>query len=157
MDMPTPENLYDNLDLEGIITYRIFRLHAALDRQAVHILNNVSGLRQNEWKVISFIGLGAAHTSRDIARFTHMDPAIISRTIRTLEDDGLVITERSKDDRRVVLLSLSEAGQKKFELTFPHMLDRHRSLLSSLSSDEQELIWKILDNLETATEQLEFN
>ena len=155
--MPTSANTYDDLDLEAIISFRIFRLHAALDRQAVHILNNVSGLRQNEWKVISFIGLGNARTSRQIAKLTHMDPAIISRTIRTLEDDGLVVTERSKDDRRVVLLILTTAGQKKFDLTFPHMLERQRSLISSLSSGEQQTIWKIFNKLEIATEQREFN
>ncbi len=155
--MPNSENLYDDFDLENIITYRVFRLHAALDRQAMHILKSISGLRQNEWKVISFLGLGTAFTSRDIARFTYMDPAIISRTLRTLEDDGLVKAERSKDDRRLVILTLTDAGQKIFERTFPHMMDRQRSLLSSLSVRDQESIWKILGKLEKAAELREFD
>jgi|TARA_B100001964_G_C14085201_1_gene532197 hypothetical protein len=83
----------DGSDLESILTYRIFRLHAALDRQAMHILNTVSGLRQNEWKIISFLGLEKAHNSTDIARLTHIDPAIISRTLYSLEEDGLVVPE----------------------------------------------------------------
>ena len=144
-------------ELEGFITYRIVRLHAALDRQAVETLKRTSGMRQNEWKIISLLGLGRARNSTDIARVTGMDPAIISRTLRSLEKDGLLLTERSEEDRRVVNLALSDRGRARFEATFPHMLARQRTLLSALTTEEREIAWKILDKLETVSEVREFN
>ncbi len=86
-----------------------------------------------------------------------MDPAIISRTLRSLEKDGLVVTERSDDDRRTVNLTLSETGRAEFETTFPHMQARQRALLSSLTSQEREIAWKTLDKLEVAAELREFD
>ncbi len=143
-------------NLEGFITYRIARLHAALDRQAVQILKKVCGLRQSEWKVLLVLGGGAAPTSTDIARLTRLDPAIISRTLRNLENDGLLVTERSKVDRRTVNLTLSERGWATFETTALHMQARQRALLASLTQEETELAWKIFDKLEIAAEQREF-
>ncbi len=145
-------------NLEGFITYRIARLHAALDRQAADILKKVSGLRQSEWKILLVLGgVRAALTSRDIARLIKLDPAIISRTLRSLEDDGLLVAKRSKIDRRTVNLTLSAKGRAKFEATVPQMQARQRAVLSALSLEELKMVWKILDKLEIVAEQREFD
>ncbi len=145
-------------NLEGFITYRIARLHAALDRQAADILKKVSSLRQSEWKVLLVLGgVHAALTSKDIARLTKLDPAIISRTLRSLEDDGLLVARRSDIDRRTVNLTLSDDGRAKFETTVPQMQARQRAVLSALTGDELNMVWKILDKLEKVSEQREFD
>ncbi len=145
-------------NLEGFITYRIARLHAALDRQAADILKKVSGLRQSEWKILLVLGgVRAALTSKDIARLNKLDPAIISRTLRSLEDDGLLVAKRSDVDRRTVNLTLSTRGRAKFEATVPLMQARQRAVLSALSREELKMVWKILDKLENVAEQREFD
>ncbi len=145
-------------NLEGFITYRIARLHAALDRQAVDILKKVSGLRQGEWKILLVLGgVGTALTSTDIARLIKLDPAIISRTLRRLENDGLLIAKRSEVDRRIVNLTLSESGWAQFNATAPKMQARQRAILSSLTPEEQEITWQILEKLEFVAEQREFD
>ncbi len=148
----------DISNLEGFITYRIARVHAALDRQAAHILKKVSGLRQSEWKVLLVLGgVRSTLTSTDIARLTKLDPAIISRTLRRLEDDGLLLAKRSDADRRTINLSLSESGRAKFEATVPQMQARQRAVLSALTRKEHEMVWKILEKLENVAEQREFD
>ncbi len=145
-------------NLEGFITYRIARLHAALDRQAADILKKVSGLRQSEWKILLVLGgVRAALTSKDIARLNKLDPAIISRTLRSLEDDGLLVAKRSKIDRRTVNLTLSASGRAKFEATVPQMQARQRAVLSALSQEELKMVWKILSKLENVAEQRDFD
>ncbi len=145
-------------NLEGFITYRVARLHAAMDRQAADLLKKVSGLRQSEWKILLVLGgVHAALTSKDIARLTKLDPAIISRTLRSLEDDGLVITKRSDVDRRTVNLVLSDSGRAKFEATVPELQARQRALLSALTEEELKITWDILDKLEKVAEQREFD
>ncbi len=145
-------------NLEGFITYRIARLHAALDRQAIDILKKVSGLLQSEWKILLVLGgVRSALTSTDIARLIKLDPAIISRVIRNLENDGLLIAKRSKVDRRIVNLTLSASGRATFEATAPQMQARQRSVLSALNQEELKMVWKILDKLDKVAEQREFD
>ncbi len=155
---PHPIEYRNFSNLEGFITYRIARLHAVLDRQAVDILKNVSGLRQNEWKILLVLGgVRKTLTSKDIAKLIKLDPAIISRTLRSLEDEGYLVAKRSDSDRRTVNLALSAKGRAKFEATVPQMQARQRTILSTLSPEEREMAWSIFDKLENAAEQREFD
>lgn len=150
-----PLEAVENFDLHSFVTFRIPRLHAALDRQAIHLLKEISGLRQNEWKILSTVGTGLAATSIDVVRATDMDPAIVSRTLRSMQLEGLIVTQRSNEDRRTVQLELSRLGREKFEKTFPYMQARQRRLMTSLTKDERRTLLRVFDKLEKASESRE--
>lgn len=148
---PTQSPL-DERSLSQFLTYRIARLHFELNAQAIAVLDDVSGLGLSQWRVLAMIASNSATTSVEIVNKMKIDPAIVSRTIRKLEDENLLNTERSSDDRRVVKVSTTQDGQALYEKTVPHMRRRQQILLDSLTSDQQAQIFEIMDRLETAAE-----
>ncbi len=145
-----------NRDVRSFLTYRIVRLHQAMNAQAVAILQSKCDLTQGQWRVIATIGSGMAAAARDIAIMTNMDPAMISRTLRSLEAQGLVTTHRPDQDRRVLNAELTDAGREIYEKVLPGMQARQERLLSALSPDERAVIFQIIEKLQRAAEKRDF-
>lgn len=144
-------------ELTQFLSYRVFRLHHALNAQALSVLDSVAGVTLLQWRVIAMVGSGTAMTSRDIARKTIIDPALISRTVKGLEETGLLTTSRQTKDRRVINLCLTAHGREIYNRTLPHMQARQASLLEALDRDEQDAIFGIFDKLEAAANRRNFS
>lgn len=144
-------------ELTQFLSYRVVRLHHALNAQAVSVLDQVAGITLLQWRVIAMVGSGTAMTSRDIGRKSIIDPALISRTVKGLEGAGLLNTSRQAKDRRVINLFLTASGREVYNRTLPHMQMRQDSLLEALDPREQDAIFKIFDKLERAANRREFS
>ena len=143
-------------ELTQFLSYRIVRLHHALNAQAVSVLDRVAGITLLQWRVIAMVGSGTATSARDIVRQSIIDPALISRTVKGLEAKGILMTSRQNADRRVVNLTLTSKGRAIFDKTLPHMQGRQQSLIDALDPTEQAVIFRILDKLEMAADRREF-
>jgi DNA-binding MarR family transcriptional regulator len=62
-------------------------------------------------KFLRRIGEGTA-SQADLARATATDPTLTSRVLQTLIDKKLVLRERSQEDRREYVLTLTAAGKR---------------------------------------------
>ena len=142
--------------LTQFLTYRVLRLHQALNAQAIAVLDEVSGISPGQWRILAMVGSGGALTARDLARSTGFDPALISRTVHALEKTGLLQTARSGPDRRVLAVELTEAGAEVHDRTLPIMQARQEALLGALTRAEQRAIFRIIDKLEEAARQRDF-
>lgn len=150
-----PERVTDR-ELTQFLSYRIIRVHQVLNAQAVAVLDKVAGISLTQWRLIAMIGSGTASTARDIARKTFIDPGMISRTSRALEDAGLITTTRPSADRRIVEMRLTDKGHAIFARTLPYMQARQQALLDSLEPEEQDAVFGILEKLEAAGQRREF-
>ncbi len=142
--------------LQQFLTYRMLKAHLAMNAQAAAVLDKAAGITLGQWRVLSFVGSGDARTSRAVAAFSGLDPAVISRTIRALENDGLMVAKRLPEDRRTLELSLTEKGRSVFATILPLMQSRQQHLLDALSPEERKLIHGALEKLELASERRDF-
>src|ERR1700760_456532 len=78
----------------------------AVARQAYATL----GLGQTQVRFLREIGQGDGVSQADLARATNTDPALTGRALQTLIERGWILRERSKQDRRGYVLSLSASG-----------------------------------------------
>ena len=136
--------------LSEFLSFRVVRLHHALNAQTAAVLDRVAGISLAQWRVLVMVGTGTATTARDISRKSIIDPAMISRTTRALEDAGLLRTHRPESDRRVLELSLTPKGREIYDRTLPYMQARQDTLLDHLDPDERKAIFRILEKLEAA-------
>ncbi|MEM7188697.1 MAG: MarR family transcriptional regulator [Pseudomonadota bacterium] len=148
----TPER-----ELTDFLSYRIVCLHHALNAQATYVLDQIAGLTLSQWRILAMVGSGTAMTARDIVRKSTIDPAIISRTTRSLEDAGLLETSRPDTDRRVLEMRLTEAGKQTYDRILPHMHARQNLLVNALTPAEQKAIFPMLEKLERAAENRDFD
>lgn len=151
-----PDDDSESWDLTQFLTFRIARLNAVLNLQATRLLEAGHGLTLGQWRMIVTIGAGHAQTSRQLFEMTRMDPALISRVLRQLEDQGLLRTKRSSQDRRILDVCLTDEGARVFRETFPVMQARQRKLAGSFSADELKLLDGFFDRLmESVQEDLQ--
>lgn len=139
--------------LDRFLTYRIARLNAALNAQATRLLAKGYGLSLGQWRIVVTIGKGGARTSKELLEMTQMDPALISRLLRQLEDKALLRTGRSSSDRRMLDVSLTSKGTKVLNDTFPVMQARQKALAAELKSGELEVLGSMIDRLFLAAEK----
>jgi DNA-binding MarR family transcriptional regulator len=88
-------------------------------------------------------------TLSGLAKGVALSPATASEAVRGLSSKGFVRKSRSRDDARIVFLSLSAAGRRKSEQAAAgsHHLN---AAIERLTSREQELVLHTLKNIQQA-------
>ncbi len=157
--MPQTAEINENPSrpIQQFITYRLLRAHLSLNAQASALLDKAAGITLGQWRVLAFIGSGDARTSRAVSAVSGLDPAQISRSLKALEEEGLIKAERLREDRRTLALSLTEKGRAAFDTILPVMQARQRHLEDALTPAERKTILSALEKLELASEEREFS
>ena len=143
--------------LAQFLTFRLARLHNAMNAQAVALLAKASGITLGQWRMIALVASGEVSSSRDLSRIFGFDPAFVSRTVGSLEAAGLMTSKRSTLDKRLLELEITEAGRRVYEKTLPTMRARQAHLLDALNEEDREVIFTIFNKLETAAERRTFD
>jgi DNA-binding MarR family transcriptional regulator len=97
---------------------------------------------------------GGACSLGDLARAAHMDPAVASRQVSQLEDDGLVRRTVDTSDARVTLVEITPRGRDA-RRRISDVLDRHMwDALASWSDTDRRrlanLLGRLVDDLRAA-------
>jgi len=64
-----------------------------------------------QYAVLKHLAEGSARTAAELCRFMHYDTGAMTRIVDRLEGKGLVRRERSREDRRAVVLRLAPSGR----------------------------------------------
>ena len=149
-ELPTEPDVIGDLALTSFLTFRIARVHAKLNAQAIALLSANAGITLQQWRVLVFLGEGSLNTASALARAGEIDKAVLSRTIKALISDGLVVDRRDPSDGRQVHLLLTPKGRRIRSRMLPIMQQRQRVLLNALSKAERKAIYGVLEKLELA-------
>lgn len=76
-------------------------------------------------------------TATAISREIHVSPSTIVGILDRLEDKGLVLRERSKEDRRIVFVSATESGRELAQNTPSPLQQKLSEALKQLPESEQ--------------------
>jgi DNA-binding MarR family transcriptional regulator len=68
----------------------------------------------------------------------------ITQRLDRLEERGLITRERSRDDGRAVVVSLTDEGRQALDAALPDHLDTESKLLDGLSHDDREQLAGLL-------------
>ncbi len=98
-------------------------------------------LTHAQWLPLYRINRGGCHTIAALARDQAMDPGAMTRAVDRLEAKGLLRRVRSLQDRRVVLLELTDAGREAARHVPPVLVGVLNAHLAGFSQDEwQQLV-----------------
>lgn len=136
--------------LERLLSYRIARLHLAMEGQATEVLKKVSELTLGQWRIMVMLGELGTLSSKDLGQLTRIDGALISRTVRSLELEALITVSRPEHDRRLLLVTLTPEGETQYKRILPSMRARQKAHIESIDRDEREQLHSIIAKLEKA-------
>ncbi len=140
------------LPLHQFLTYRLSRVQAKLNAQAGAMLRRYAGLTLSQWRILALVGAAGQTRLSDLARIAALDKGLLSRNLKSLIAEDLVMSKQDEFDQRVQHLSLSPEGKTLFEKTLPRMRKRQHRLRSALNEHELGVFYQVLDKLEVAAE-----
>ncbi|MEM9319975.1 MAG: MarR family winged helix-turn-helix transcriptional regulator [Pseudomonadota bacterium] len=151
----TEETERDALQLQDFLTFRLAKVQARLNAQAIRILKDTAGISLSQWRVIAVVGAGGENTvlAADIKRVMGYDKGLFSRTLHRLIEQGFVTSQTDTGDQRRQALALTETGKALFDRTLPIMQARQHSLRSALEQDELDALCSGLEKLEAEVDR----
>lgn len=118
-----------------------------LKRQYEAQLSDQQSLRPRDLSVLRFLVEKGPATVSQIQTFLHNSPSTASALIAQLEEAGFVQRNRSPDDNRVVIVSLTTGGQQVIEQTPLGGLPLLRRRLNTLTPERLGQINGVLQEL----------
>jgi DNA-binding MarR family transcriptional regulator len=104
------------------------------------------GVGVTEWRILSKLASEDACTAQQICQYFDLDKGLVSRTLKSLVDNGSVtVTDLTGDNRRVVILT--KFGRALHDRIIELALDRERVLLDCLDEKEVEKLIDMLGRL----------
>jgi DNA-binding MarR family transcriptional regulator len=82
-----------------------------------------------------------------LAALLELDPAVVTRLLRQLEDGGLARRERSPEDRRVSTVHATDAGREAFDRVREVIWRHMRSVLDGWAATDTEALARLLERL----------
>ena len=130
---------------------RILRLADAMISISARSIKQRWGLRHTDLRLLNILDGEQSLPVREISRRAHVDQAWVSRSLRKLEEQGLVERGNHERDSRLTLISLTEQGRAMLDKVRPYTQKSESLLLQGI--DEAELK-ALLDILEKNTSDL---
>jgi DNA-binding MarR family transcriptional regulator len=135
-------------------------LYGTLNELLVKLFNDILQIEEHALKcdqfqdlsiteihVIETIGLDSVRNMSSAARDLDITIGTLTIAINNLSRKGYVNRERSEEDRRIVLISLTEKGKKAFQ----HHADFHNEMINNiiakLSEEEMKVLISALGNI----------
>lgn len=105
------------------------------------------GVTGAQFEVLKNIARNRGETAASLCRALHHDTGSMTRMLDRLQEKGLVSRERGTDDRRLVLLRLTRAGEKLIPKIRPALRRALRRHLAGFTPDEIESLKRYLGRL----------
>lgn len=107
-----------------------------------------------QWRVMAVLAEHPEFTATDIAEYTAMDKATISRAVRGLSDMGYITRIASQHDGRSSHLQITAKGKRIYREIVPKARTLEAKLLSALSQKEATMLNSIMQKLHHQCERL---
>lgn len=145
-----PCSLYDGdcYDVATSVGHQLAHLMTMMRRE-VELRMAAHGLTDAQWKPLWALKCGRAGNAIEMAREMGIDAGAITRLLDRLEAKGLVERVRSENDRRVVHLRLTAAGET-VAAHIPHVLASvNNDFLEGFSEAEWKQLRKLIGRMAT--------
>ncbi|WP_371826328.1 MarR family winged helix-turn-helix transcriptional regulator [Alicyclobacillus fastidiosus] len=141
-------NELENLDqvrrLDNILErlFRAMKAHGGIE----------TGLTTTQLFVMRYLSYKDDVKSSDIARMAGLSPGAITQVCDELVRLGYVERTRSKDDRRVVFVTLTEEGRAKVKAWLARRAVRLSQLLDKMGRKDADALTELLERLVNVVE-----
>lgn len=138
------------------IMVRLFRDVSAMEERAIRT-DEFRNVTTNDMHVMEVIGTGESKNMTSVARALSVTTGTLTISMNGLVKKGYVERSRSEEDRRVVLVSLTDKGKRAYEHYRRFQTELIRSIVEDLSEEEKRVLAKTLRRMLAAFEDRKGN
>lgn len=102
-----------------------------------------AGLTRDEWRILVMLHLVGQGEPRRLAETLWLGRSTVVNAINRLEGRGFVTREQATNDRRLVVVQLTPAGEEKMEEGTRLYADAINSLEWDFTPEEQRVLFKL--------------
>lgn len=135
------------------VLVKLFRDINTIEERAIRT-EEYRDVTANDMHVIEAIGTGAPKNMTTVAKLLSVTTGTLTISMNSLVKKGYVQRVRSEEDRRVVLVSLTEKGKRAYAHHKRFHDEMIRQVLKGLNEKEQEVLRRSLFNLLTFFEEM---
>lgn len=135
------------------IGYLAKRVHALMHDCIEPAFAN-AGFTFMQWVVLKYVRDGIALNPKDICMEFRHDSGALTRVIDQLETRGLVLRQRSREDRRAIELHLTDAGCETVDQLTPLVVGHLNTVLMDFSREEADELTRLLVKLLASMQRL---
>lgn len=133
--------------LNEFIPYKLAVVANRLSQSIGALFEERFGIQIPEWRILMALHAHGPTAPNEVVERTSMDKARVSRAQRRLADLRMIETRIDANDRRKLLLSISEIGARMCAEILPAVASREAWFLEALNDDEHHQFDTILDKL----------
>lgn len=137
--------------LADYIPYRLYRVSHKLSARLLNRLK-ATKLSPSKWRVLSVIRALGTLTLSDIVDQTAMRQPTVSRVVTRLEKEGQVSRKQSREDSRMVRVSLTDKGMKTFADVVPTALMHQEIATRGIPKRDLDTLIRVLKRIERNVE-----
>lgn len=136
----------DSLQRDRNVGHLIKEVYASLNRS---IDQNVAplGLTAMQWRPLVMIRHKSINTPAELARHSGIDTGAMTRTLDRLEAKGFLTRHRCEQDRRVVILELTQEGHDIVDGILPAVADALNAHVRGFDTSEVVLLCDMLKRM----------
>jgi DNA-binding MarR family transcriptional regulator len=134
-------------DLRDLVSFQLRQLTNIYTKGSSSEYERDFGLTMNEWRCIALLHGKRGMSMNRLAEHAQFDRGLASRTVRGLEERGLLARQADSTDGRGVVITLTAKGRALVAQVFPIAEERNTRLLSCLTRAEREMLPGILQKL----------
>jgi MarR family transcriptional regulator, 2-MHQ and catechol-resistance regulon repressor len=127
---------------------KLARAYSMFNKASMHDIRGF-GLTQPQFGALECLGHLGAMTIGELSRKMLVSGGNMTCVIDNLEKEGLVRREAAENDRRSVIVDLTERGKEMFEEIFPRHAEFISQVAEVLNEDEQTQLSGLLKKLGT--------
>jgi DNA-binding MarR family transcriptional regulator len=105
-------------------------------------------LGMTEWRALMAIGTSTHRIVREVAEMADLDYAAASKSLKVLQQRGLVAIEQTQSRGRAAIASLTPQGLDVWRRMRAAARARQRRLLAAFTPEEIETLWSLLRRVE---------
>lgn len=133
--------------LEDFIPFKLAVVANRISQSIGHLFETRFNIQMPEWRILMALYAYGGMPFYELVARTSMDKARVSRAQRRLVDLRMIETKIDPNDRRKLLLSISEIGARMCAEILPAVAAREAWFLEALSDEEHHQFDSILDKL----------
>ncbi len=153
--MPMRDHLPPDTFNEGRVSYAIFQLARAHRGYAATLLRQMD-LHPGQELVLMHLYDRDAQTQSELLASIGLDHSTVSKTLRRMQDAGLLVREPAEHDRRVMVVRLTDKGSAMREPIAAMWRTLEAATLRNLSPQQSEDLmmaaYSIIDALNNRTQ-----
>lgn len=143
------KNKYDCLKLENQLCFPLYVASKEIVRQYKPFLDELN-MTYTQYITMMVMWEHKELTVKELGQYLYLDSGTLTPLLKTMEKKGWVERNRSKEDERVLNVSITESGEKLKDsaVNVPTQLARCVKLEPEETMQLYKILYKILDNLQ---------